>query len=142
MMGGTQSVHASCVAFDGKGLLIMGASGSGKSTLALHLMALGCVLIADDRVNLATVNDVLTATCPPTIAGMIEARGIGILNATVASNARVHMVVDVDKVEPDRLPPKRFITLCGQQVPLVRRVDGDHFVPAILQLLKAGWSTR
>jgi HPr kinase/phosphorylase len=29
------------VAFDGRGVLIMGPSGSGKSTLALQLMALG-----------------------------------------------------------------------------------------------------
>ena len=34
-------VHASCVAVDGKGLLILGPSGAGKSALALALIAMG-----------------------------------------------------------------------------------------------------
>ena len=139
---GTQSVHASCVAYEGKGLLILGASGCGKSTLALQFMALGCDLVADDRVILSVAHDSLIASCPQAITGLIEARGVGILNAVSAPAARVHIVVDLDKVEQDRLPQRRFITRLGQQIPLIHRVDGVHFVPAILQLLKAGWSTR
>ncbi len=45
-------VHASCVAFGGAGVLILGPSGSGKSALALALMGLGAALVADDRVLL------------------------------------------------------------------------------------------
>ena len=37
----TINLHASAVALDGRGALILGASGSGKSGLALRLMALG-----------------------------------------------------------------------------------------------------
>jgi HPr kinase/phosphorylase len=140
--GRTQSVHASCVALDGKGLLILGASDSGKSTLALQLMALGCDLVADDRVILTALDGDLVATCPETIAGLIEARGIGILNAASVPNANVQVVVDMDHEEQDRMPPARTVTLCDLPTPLIYRSVGDHFAPVVLQLLRAGWSNR
>ena len=49
---GTINLHASAVALDGRGALLLGASGAGKSGLALRLMALGARLVADDRVLL------------------------------------------------------------------------------------------
>jgi HPr kinase/phosphorylase len=142
MMNGPYTVHASCVAFAGRGLLILGASGSGKSTLALHLMALGCDLVADDQVVLTAEAGALVATCPDTITGLIEAHGIGILNAATMPKAVVQVVVDMDKREQDRMPQSRFVTLCDLRTPLIHRGVDDHFVPAVLQLLKAGWSTR
>lgn len=53
MTGADRTIlHASCVALDGRGLLILGPSGSGKSALALELMALGADLVADDRTEI------------------------------------------------------------------------------------------
>ncbi|MDA3887407.1 MAG: serine kinase, partial [Allgaiera sp.] len=49
---GESILHASCVALDGRGVLILGPSGAGKSGLALQLMALGARLVADDRTRL------------------------------------------------------------------------------------------
>ncbi|MDX5349528.1 MAG: serine kinase, partial [Paracoccaceae bacterium] len=49
MTPGPQIVHATSVAVDGRGLLILGPSGAGKSSLALRLIALGARLVADDR---------------------------------------------------------------------------------------------
>jgi HPr kinase/phosphorylase len=37
-------LHASCVALNGRAVLITGKSGSGKSALALQLMAYGAML--------------------------------------------------------------------------------------------------
>ncbi|MDO6591338.1 serine kinase [Loktanella sp. D2R18] len=141
-MNGPHTVHASCVAYDGKAALFLGASGSGKSALALRMMALGCDLVADDRVVLTAQEGALVATCPETIAGLIEARGIGILNAANVPNAVVQVVVDMDMQEQDRLPETRYVTLCDLRTPLIHRGVGDHFGPAIVQLLKAGWSNR
>ncbi|MCG3269276.1 HPr kinase/phosphorylase [Yoonia sp. I 8.24] len=141
-MSGPNTVHASCVAYGGKAALLLGASGSGKSTLALQMMALGCDLVADDRVVLKAQDGVLVATCPETIAGLIEARGIGILNAATVPDAIVQVAVDMDMQEQDRLPETRFVTLCDLRTPLIHRGVGDHFGPAIMQLLKAGWSNR
>ena len=81
MSGPGLTLHATCVAVEGRGVLITGPSGAGKSSLALALMAYGARLVADDRVTLSQVDGALWATCPPTIRGMIEARGIGLLNA-------------------------------------------------------------
>lgn len=141
-MGVTHSVHATCVAWDGVAVLIKGRSGSGKSALGLQLMALGCDLVADDRVLLAADDEGLFASCPDTIAGLIEARGVGILNARAVSSAQVRLVVDLNEIEQSRMPERRVVELFGRNIPLIHRVSGDHFVPAILQILKAGWSNR
>ncbi len=135
-------VHATCVAWDDRAVIIRGASGSGKSALGLMLMAMGCVLIADDRVCLRRVGEVVIANCPDAIRNLIEARNIGLLNADGREQATVALVVDLDEVEVHRLPPKRQVTLLGTPVPLIHRADGPHFAASILQILKAGWSQR
>ena len=71
-------LHASCVGLDGDAVLILGKSGAGKSALALTLMAYGAQLVADDRVVLRPVDGRIIASAPDTIAGLIEARGVGI----------------------------------------------------------------
>jgi len=137
-----QTVHASCVAWGDAAVLITGASGSGKSSVALQLMAYGCDLVADDRVVLERDGPKLIARCPDTISGLVEARGVGILNAVSVPQAHVELVVDLNEAEQERLPKRRYVELCGLQTPLIHRVADDHFVPAILQVLKAGWSNR
>ena len=62
-----QILHASCVAWQGRGALILGRSGAGKSALALQLMAFGADLVSDDRTELLAEADVLTARAPATI---------------------------------------------------------------------------
>lgn len=131
-------VHASCVALKGRALLIRGASGTGKSTLALGLMAHGADLVGDDRVLLRVGPQGLTARAVPTIEGLIEARGIGILRATPAGEVPVVAVVDLDEIESERVPPRRHTCLLDQNVVLLRRVEGPHFELGLLQFMKAG----
>lgn len=131
-------VHASCVAVDGVGVLIIGASGSGKSGLALELMALGGMLVSDDRTCLDTVGDVLIATSPPNIKGQIEARGVGILAADVVPSAPIRLVVDMEHREGDRLPEPRTCDLLNVKVPLLLGTGLAHFAAAIIQYLKGG----
>jgi len=131
-------LHASCVTLDGNGLLILGGSGSGKSTLALSLMALGAVLIADDRVLLSHEQGDLIARSPTQISGLIEARGLGILRADQCDQTTVGTVIDMDRPEVERLPPVRTIALLGQTVTLLHRPDIAHLAPALLQYLKRG----
>jgi HPr kinase/phosphorylase len=138
--GGPQrdTLHATCVALDGRGLLILGPSGSGKSALALRLMALGARLVADDRTEVAARDGTLVATCPPQIAGRIEARGIGILSADPLPEAGVVLAADLGEAEQDRLPPRRRKVLCGIAVDLVHAVAGDHFPASLLCYLRGG----
>ena len=132
-----QILHASCVAWQGRGVLILGRSGAGKSALALQLMAYGADLVADDRTELQAESDALTARPPATIAGLIEARGVGLLRVPFVAQAEIALVVDLDQTETDRLPPERQLTLLGISRPLVLSVPQAHFPAAILCYLKA-----
>jgi HPr kinase/phosphorylase len=134
--------HASAVAFNARAVLILGASGSGKSSLALSLMALGADLVADDRVALTCRDGVPWASAPDALPDLIEARGVGLLNATRIEGAWVSLVVDMGSVEPDRHPSRRDVSVLGMTLPLVQKVDGPHFPAAILQYLKHGRSVE
>ncbi|WP_435140565.1 HPr kinase/phosphorylase [Pseudopelagicola sp. nBUS_19] len=92
-------LHASCVSFDGRAVLITGVSGCGKSGLALQLMALGASLVSDDQTEIALRDDFLIARAPVAIRGIIEARGLGILNAETVEQARVVLMIDMDRSE-------------------------------------------
>ena len=137
-MTGTMILHASCVALNGRGLLIMGPSGSGKSSLALQVMALGAELVADDRTEVSSDGVTLVARCPATIAGLIEARGVGNLHADPVESALIALVVDLSQLETDRLPPRRRVTLLGCEVDLVLRLQDGHFPQALMLYLAHG----
>lgn len=133
-------VHGSCVALEGHGVLIAGASGRGKSALALQLMALGAGLVADDRTCLWAGDGGVMADAPDTLRGRIEARGVGILNASAVGPVPLALWVDLDTDERDRLPPFRKRDVLGFAVPLLHTPSGPHFAAAILQYLRAGRS--
>lgn len=133
-----QLVHASCVAVSGKAVLITGASGSGKSSLALQLMAYGATLISDDQTELTRSLKGINASAPKTIAGLIEARGVGILKADCAASSVVALVVDMDKLQTHRLPPPLTTTLLGVTLPCLHKADTVAFPAAILQYLRCG----
>lgn len=136
------TVHATAVRHAGKAILLRGASGRGKSSLALQLIGLGARLIADDRVILTAGSDGVTAACPPQIAGLIEARGVGILNSPAADPAIVGLVVDMDQTETQRMPPHRNVTLLGHILPLLWHVESPHFPATLMQVIQHGRSTR
>ena len=132
------TLHASCVALEGRALLITGASGRGKSGLALQMMALGAGLVADDRTCLRRSGAAIIASPPAAIAGRIEARGLGILAAARAGPTRLAAVLDLDRAETKRLPPERRVELLGVALPLLHNVETPHFPAALVQYLKAG----
>ena len=132
----SQLMHASCVALDGRGVLIMGASGSGKSALALQLIAYGAALVADDQTQITLQDQQLIATCPPQLSGMIEARGIGLLRSAPCPAAVITLAVDLDQTETHRLPPHRITYLLGVQLPLVLGAQSNHFPASVLCYLK------
>ncbi|GAJ28340.1 HPr kinase/phosphorylase [Acidomonas methanolica] len=99
-------IHASCAALGPQAVLLTGAPGSGKSDVLLRLLDAGFDLVADDRVIL----DGACASAPPEIAGMIEARGLGLLRVPHrTSPVRVALHVELQgALAPEhgpRLPP-------------------------------------
>lgn len=124
-------VHATTVAVDGKGILIIGPSGAGKSSLALQLIALGADLVADDRTRIFRADQVVFAEVPETIAGMIEARGVGILRVAEVGQTPLALVVDLSVQEQQRLPEPRFHSILGVQLPCFYSAPSPHFAIAI-----------
>lgn len=131
-------LHASCVALAGRGLLILGPSGTGKSVLALELMAFGCALVADDRVDLRREGARLIASAPPALSGLIEARQVGLLRADALPEAPLALAVDLTRHETERLPQPRQIELLDCHLDLVLGAGNPHLCPALLQYLRGG----
>jgi HPr kinase/phosphorylase len=133
-----QTVHATTVAIDGKGVMLTGKAGAGKSALALALMALGAQLVADDRTELEVKAGQVIARCPKAIRGLIEARGLGILNADSLDCVALHLVIDLDHPETERVPPKRAVTYSGIAISLVHMPQSLHFPAAVLHYVRHG----
>lgn len=133
-------IHASCVAMADRALLIRGGSRSGKSSLALDLISRGAAFVSDDRTVLRRVGDGVDASAPAPLAGRIEARGIGLLNAPFISSARVVAVVELDQVEPERLPPHRMTRVMGLEFPLILVSEQTCFPAALVLYLVHGRS--
>lgn len=136
------SVHATCVAVDGVGVMLRGPSGSGKSDLALRLIDGGALLVADDRVRLLPGDGVgagrLIARAPNAIAGLLEIRGLGPVPAPSVASAPVGLVVDLKPGgQIERLPDPAFCSYLGFRLPLLALDPLRASAPAALRLAVA-----
>jgi len=114
-------LHASAVAIDGQGVLLRGPSGAGKSDLALRLIDGGGQLIADDRVDIFQSDDGLMMAPPDSLAGMLEVRGLGIVQVRHVAPVALAMIVDlVPGPEVPRLPDVLTTALYGADVRYLR----------------------
>ncbi len=114
-------VHASCCAWSGLAVLLRGIPGSGKSDLALRLVDAGFRLVADDRVDLAVERGGVTASAPAALAGLIEVRGLGILDLGSSGAARVGLLADLAPAATiERMPEPATEALLGIKLPVIR----------------------
>jgi|SRR5690606_28167920 len=131
-------VHGSAVAWEGRGVLILGASGRGKSGLALRLIAGGATLVADDRVILRAGEAGIVASAPAALAGLIEARGVGILQIRAGPPATLVLAVDLDHAPEARLPERCTTVLLGRQLRLIRAAGVPNIDAIVRVMAQAG----
>jgi HPr kinase/phosphorylase len=150
MDGGSELVHGTCVAFGRAAALLRGPSGSGKSDLALRFLFLARrgpaaleppTLVADDQVMIERRGNCLLAKAPETIRGKLEVRGVGIVEAKVAMDAELKLVVDlVAASQLERLPTgSERVNLMGVELPVVKLSpwEGSSAIKLALALARA-----
>ncbi|MHA1598353.1 MAG: HPr kinase/phosphorylase [Alphaproteobacteria bacterium] len=131
-----EKVHGSCVEVEGLGVLLCGAPGSGKSDLTLRLVDDGARLIADDYTQLTQENGRLFASAPDTIKGLLEVRGVGVLDIGAALRVELGVVIDlVDTDAVERLPDDRTTEISGVQVPHFSLAAFEASAPAKVRLI-------
>jgi serine kinase of HPr protein (carbohydrate metabolism regulator) len=115
----SETLHASCVAIKGRGVLIEGRSGEGKSDLALRLIDRGAMLVSDDQTICQRQDGKLNACPPATIAGKIEVRGIGILDMPHVERAVVALLIVILDAPPRFPDDVRKRRIAGIDVPVL-----------------------
>jgi HPr kinase/phosphorylase len=101
-------MHGVLVDVYGIGILIIGESGIGKSETALELIKRGHRLVADDAVDIKEIDGVLKATSPFITSGMMEVRGMGIIDvpalyglSSVLDHKSIDLVIYLDHWKQD-----------------------------------------
>lgn len=140
----TTTVHASAVLAGASAVLIRGPAGAGKSRLALALIqaaesgAIGFArLVGDDRIGLEPAHGRLLVRPAPSLAGLIEVRGLGIRRLDHEPVAVVGLVVDLAAPEAERLPQTSVqqVTVEGIKLPRLVIAPGADPLPVVLASL-------
>ena len=143
MSGMTTLVHATCVALRPRGrswraVLLRGPSGAGKSDLALRLIERAPGWWPTTRPRLSAGENPWSPARRPSIAGLIEARGVGIVKlARDQLVARAPVVLLVDLAPPERierLPETAQESLLGVDLPVLVLAPFEASASAKLRL--------
>lgn len=122
-------------------MLLRGPSGSGKSDLAMRLIETGGRLVADDQTELTRQGKAVIASPPARIAGLIEARGVGIVKlgrGQLVKRAFVALLVDLAHPEQiTRLPEPARENMLGIDLPVLALAPFEASACAKLRLALA-----
>lgn len=123
--------------------MLRGASGSGKSSLALRLIDRGACLVADDQVLLSRDKGGVVASAPPTLRGLLEVRGLGIVKTSVRSQVTLALIVDLTRHDTaERLPAPGHCVLEGIDLPCLsidaRHPDADAVLRLAIRTMEGG----
>lgn len=114
--------HATCILIGGRGVMLRGPSRSGKSDLAWRLMTgpLAARLIADDQTFVTVKAGRPLAQAPDSLQGLIELRGLGLLQVPFEAQAVLHLVVNlVPRDDVPRIAEPAHFSLCGIDLPMI-----------------------
>jgi HPr kinase/phosphorylase len=139
------SIHASAVLIGARAVLIRGPAGTGKSRLALALLNAArqgllpfARLVADDRAHVEVAHGRLLVRPAPTLAGLIEVRGLGIRRTPYEPLAVVGLVADLGRADAERLPEsaQRETKIEGITLPRLPVAAGLDALPEVLAYLQ------
>lgn len=146
MTARSTTMHASAVLVGARAVLIRGPSASGKSRLALELIEAARAgslrfarLVADDRVHLEAAGGRLLVRPAEILAGLIEVRGVGLMQMAHEPSAVVGLVVDLAATDAERLPEpaKRETEIGGILLPRLAVASDVAALPSVLALLNS-----
>lgn len=121
----TAATHqATCVAIDGRAILIEGEPDVGKTSLALALIDRGAMLVGDDGVLLEARGDTLWALPHPNTRGLIEVRNVGILTMP-CGEAPVALVLELADDAPRHVDGPSAVRRGGIALPSLRFWPGS-----------------
>lgn len=124
--------NVSCVAIDGRAVLIEGEPGSGKSSVALALIDRGAVLVGDDGVTLEPRGEQLWALPPPNTAGLIELRNVGLVTLPTCS-APIALVIRLDPAAPRFIDAAERAERAGCPLPLIALDPHSAILPLLVE---------
>ncbi len=129
-----ERIRGTCVAVDGRGILLRGPSGAGKSDLALRLIDEGGRLVSDDYTDIEDRDGRLFASAPPEIRGMLEVRGFGVLRVTSERSVGLDVVIDLTSADAPRMPASDKLEILGIFVPIFKLAPFEASAPAKVRL--------
>lgn len=144
-------LHGTLVDIYGMGVFITGDSGIGKSEATLELLKRGHRLVADDAVDIRAVDGILRGRCPEITFGMMEVRGLGIIDvsalyglSTMIPTKRIDFIIHLehwrDDGDYDRLGMDEFAEILGVKVKkLVVPVRSGRNISIIIEAAAANY---
>ena len=145
-------LHGVLVDVYGVGILINGESGIGKSEAALELIKRGHRLIADDAVDIKEIDGYLYGSCPYITAGMLEVRGMGIIDvsaiygsSSIVSQKQIRLVISLvnwnGQDDYERLGiDKEYMEILGMEVEkIVMPVKPGRNIAVIIEAAAANF---
>lgn len=118
-MSDNNLLHSTLIKLGTNGVLLVGKSGSGKSDLALQLIENhGANLVADDMVCLQKKETGVYGHAAENLRGMLEVRGIGIVEYPYIGEAKIDMIVNLvdDAKKIERLPLLQKESILGLEI--------------------------
>ncbi len=128
-----ETLHATCVVVEGKGVLLCGPPGSGKSDLALRLIDGGATLVADDVVAVKASGGTVIASFPDgpdNLKGVIEVRGLGLVRVVSSQETPVTLCVHLSPLQIARLPEAVTSIIAGLEIPALTLSAFESSTPA------------
>lgn len=143
----TTTMHACLLDIFNTGVLLLGPSGIGKSEISMDLIKKGHLIVADDMVKISLIRNHLVGRAPESIEGMMEVRGIGIVDVShifginsVKNRDTINLAIELKpfakNLKVDRIGMMTdHIEILGIRIPkLILPVSAARNIPEIIEV--------